>query len=81
MTTKTMLTDHELIMAFSNARPEGKKVFLATFTPEGKKGVEYWDEKYFTATNKPEAVRIAREYGARIINKNCNYVYLASKGA
>ena len=81
MNTKIMLTDHELIMAFSSARPEDKKVFQATFTPVNNSSVDQWDEKYFTATNKTEAVRIAREYGARIINKKCRYVYLASKGA
>ena len=78
MNTKLMLTDHELIMAFSSARPEDKKVFEATFTP-GSHPIHGWEVVTFTATNKAEAVRIAREYGARIINKKCRYVYLASK--
>lgn len=80
MNTKAMITDHELIMAFSSARPKGKKVFEATFTPQDKPGVDNWQQKTFTASNKAEAVRIAREYGARISNQRCEYVYLASKG-
>jgi hypothetical protein len=33
MNTAKMITDHELVMAFSSARHEGKKVFQATMTP------------------------------------------------
>jgi hypothetical protein len=75
MNTAKMITDHELVMAFSSERPEGKKVFQATITP-GADPLHNWDELYFTATNKAEAVRVAREYAARILGKKCRYVYL-----
>ena len=75
MNTAKMLTDHELIMAFSSARPAGKKVYQATITP-GAHPLHNWDELYFTATNKAEAQKIAREYAVRILGKKCRYVYV-----
>jgi hypothetical protein len=75
MNTAKIITDQELCEAFSNARPVGKKVFQATITP-GAHPLHHWDELYFTATNKAEAVKIAREYAVRILGKKCRYVYL-----
>ena len=72
-----MLTDQELINAFECGGPG--KYFDATFIPLGEKSnVTNWDIRPFKAANKAEAVKIAREYGKRIIGKKMEYVYLAS---
>ncbi len=80
MTTKTILTDQELINAFSGIG-DGK-TFEATFIPEDAPypSVDLWDMRHFKAPNKAEAVRIAREYGTRIIEKKMIYVYVARRG-
>jgi hypothetical protein len=80
MTTKTILTDQELIDAFSAGYHGAGKMFEATFIPVDapRPSVSLWDNRYFRAKNKAEAVRIAREYGERIIDKKMLYVYLAS---
>lgn len=73
---KTILTDEELINAFQH-RNGAKNTYLATFIPEDaeKSTVHNWHEVTFTANSKEEAVRIAREYGSRIILKRMIYVY------
>jgi hypothetical protein len=78
MATKTIITDQELIDAFSGI--SAGKIFEATFIPVDapRPSVNLWDNRYFRAKNKAEAVRIAREYGERIIDKKMLYVYLAS---
>ena len=59
----------------------GHKLFEATFVPNGQPNrVANWDKRKFFAMNKTEAVKIAREYGARIIGKKLEYVYLANRG-
>jgi hypothetical protein len=79
----TLLTDSELINAFSRSNG-GKREWYAYFTPVSEPRLvayaDLWDIKPFTADNKKEAVRIAREYGARIIGKKLDYVYLKPKG-
>ena len=72
-----MLTDQELINAFECGGPG--KYYDATFIPLGERSnVTNWDIRPFKAANKAEAVKIAREYGKRIIGKKMEYVYLAS---
>lgn len=74
-----LFTDQELASAFSQTL--GAKQYKATFIPESAPypSVDLWDERYFTANSKPEALKIAREYGARIIGKKMIYVYLAPR--
>ena len=72
-----MLTDQELINAFECGGPG--KYYDATFIPLGERSnVTNWDIRPFKAAHKAEAVKIAREYGKRIIGKKMEYVYLAS---
>ena len=81
MTTKTKYTyrDDELMYAFEMRAPG--KLFEATFIPVGEPNlVTNWDKRNFVAHDKAEAVRIAREYGRRIIDMEMIYVYLAPKG-
>lgn len=75
-----LISDDELAGAF--AQTLGKKSYQATFIPEDAPypSVELWDIKNFTANSKPEAVKIAREYGTRFLNKKMIYVYLAPRG-
>jgi hypothetical protein len=77
---KTQLfTDQELIDAFLGERPG--KIFRATFIPAWAPypSVDQWDERLFKAANKAEALKIAREYGERIIDKKMIYVYLGAR--
>lgn len=81
MTTKThtSFTDEELIAAFAGER--AGKIFKATFIPEDAPypSVDLWEHRFFKAANKPEAVRIAREYARRILDdRKMIYVYLGS---
>jgi hypothetical protein len=83
MTTKTIITDQELINAFSG-QGHGKscgKIWEATFIPEEAPypSVDLWDRRFFMAPNKATATRIAREYGKRIIDKKMIYVYVAGR--
>lgn len=72
---KTMLTDSEIINAFQ-LRNTGKNIYEATFIPMGEKStVDNWEQLLFTANSKEEAVRVAREYGNRILFKKLRYVY------
>lgn len=79
MTTTITITTEELIAAF--AGETSGKIFEATYIPNGAAypSVPLWDRRYFKATNKAEAVKIAREYGKRIIGKKMIYVYVAGK--
>lgn len=63
----TMVTDHELIMAFSNAKPLQSKTFTVAF--------ENMIPKTVTAKNITEARKIAREYGARFLGQKVLAVY------
>lgn len=78
MTTSTITTE-ALIAAF--AGETSGKVFEATFIPNDAPypSVSLWDHRFFKATNKAEAVKIAREYGKRIADKKMIYVYVAGK--
>jgi hypothetical protein len=70
--------DDELIDSFELKAPG--KLFRATFVPAGEPNmVSNWDVRPFIALNKAEAVKIAREYGQRIINMDMVYVYLGGK--
>ena len=72
---KELLTDDELVRAF-NKTNGAKNTYQATFVPDEEDNlVSNWDIQLFTANSKPEAVKIAREYGYRIINKRMVYVY------
>ena len=78
-----LFTDEELKRFFNPELGEikGYRLFEATFVPNGEPNrVENWDVRQFLAKNKTEAVKIAREYGARIIGKKMVYVYLANRG-
>jgi hypothetical protein len=74
-------TDQELIDAFLGER--AGKIFRATFIPADVSyrdhSVDQWDERLFKAANKKEALKIAREYGERIIDKKMIYVYLGAR--
>lgn len=58
MNTKA-LTDSQLVMAFNSKKTEQSKTFYAFFNNG--------DHDIFEAANKTEALRIAREYAARIL--------------
>ena len=76
------LTDQDLIGAFDGtkkAKREWKAYYIPLDAPSTWESVSLWDIKIFTADNKKEAVRIAREYGARIIGAKLEYVYLNPK--
>jgi len=83
-------TDEELNKAFLNGalvfanelgEVKGYRLFEATYVPNGQPNrVENWEVRQFLAKNKTEAVKIAREFGARIIGKKMVYVYLANRG-
>jgi hypothetical protein len=79
MTTTTTFTDQELIDAFLGER--AGKIFRATFIPADAPypSVSLWDERLFKAAKKKEALKIAREYGERIIDKKMIYVYLGAR--
>lgn len=78
-----LLTDQELIDAFTENKHTGRKPFVATFVPKGMthSDVSHWEDKVFYADNKAQATKIAREYGTRIIGKKMVYVYLFSTRA
>jgi hypothetical protein len=75
-----LLTDQELIDAFTENKNAGRKPYVATFVPKGMthSDVSHWEDKVFYADSKPEATKIAREYGTRIIGKKMVYVYTFS---
>lgn len=75
--TTTLINDQDLIDAFSGTTTG--KIYEATFIPTDAPypSVALWDRRFFKAQNKPEAVKIAREYGKRIISKKMIYVYVA----
>lgn len=74
----THFTNEELVEAFEMKRPG--KLFRATYVPAGERNsVPLWDIRTFVATNKAEAVKIAREYGQRVIHMDMVFVYLAKK--
>ena len=79
-----LFTDDELIKLFNPGLVDdttGYRLFEATFVPNGQPNrVENWEVRQFLAKNKTEAVKIAREFGARIIGKKMVYVYLANRG-
>ena len=78
-----LFTDEELVRFFNPELGEIKeyRLFEATYIPNGEPNrVDNWDKREFLAKNKTEAVKIAREYGARIIGKKMVYVYLANRG-
>lgn len=62
----TMVTDHELIMAFSVLTKQSK-TYQALYVADGI--------RTFNAKNKANAIRIAREYGTRILNLDLIQVY------
>lgn len=69
----------ELVAAFECKTPG--RLFRATFVPAGEKStVNNWNDRIFTAPNKKEAVKIAREYGQQVIDMDMIYVYLANRG-
>lgn len=72
---RELLTDDELVSAFDMSNG-AKNTYQATFIPEDEENlVTNWDIRLFTADSKPEAVKIAREYGYRIIDMRMVYVY------
>jgi hypothetical protein len=76
--TTTLINDQDLIDAFNGVTTG--KIYEATFIPLGcPNSVALWDRRFFKAQNKQEAVKIAREYGKRIINKKMVYVYVAGR--
>ena len=77
-TTTTLLTDEELIHAFSGFA--AGRAYRVTMIPLGEEStVKNWETYYLNAASKPEAVKIAREYAKRIVKKKLIYVYLATR--
>jgi hypothetical protein len=74
-------TDAELIRAFSSEA--SGKLYEADYI-DTPRGVDYkfdqLEKKYLVAGSKPEALRIAREYGERILGKRLVYLYYVPKG-
>jgi hypothetical protein len=66
-----MYTDQQLQQAFN--LKNGKRVYRATYYGVGYENIQ------FAADSKPEAKKIAREYGVRFINKKLHWVYLVTK--
>lgn len=81
VTRAGVIPDGELIARFAVTEPyKGERLFEATVIPNGEPNtVANWEKLKFTAPNKPEAVKIAREYADRIIRKKLVYVYLANR--
>lgn len=77
--TTGIISDDELLARFASVSVwAGERSFEATMIPNGEvSNVDNWDRRYFTAPNKAEAVKIAREYAERIAKKKLVYVYLA----
>lgn len=77
--TTGIIADDELLARFAATSPrKGERMFEATLIPNGEmSNVTNWDKRNFTAPNKAEAVKIAREYAERIAGKKLVYVYLA----
>jgi hypothetical protein len=62
-----LVTDHELIMAFSNAKPLQSKTYTVVFHNVAIKTI--------TAKNMTEAKKLAREYGVRFVGQKLVAVY------
>ena len=79
-TTTINPTHQELVSAFDGTAPG--KVFEATFIPEDAPypSVDLWDVRYFRATDKKAATKLARIYGKDILGKRMIYVYVAGRG-
>ena len=77
--TTGIIADDELLARFAATSPrKGERMFEATLIPNGETStVTNWDQRNFTAPNKAEAVKIAREYAERIAKMKLVYVYLA----
>jgi len=77
--TTGVIADDELIARFAATSPRtGERMFEATMIQNGETSdVRNWEQRNFTAPNKAEAVKIAREYAERIARKKLVYVYLA----
>ena len=77
--TTVVIPDDELLARFAATSPrKGERMFEATLIPNGEtSNVTNWDKRNFTAPNKAEAVKIAREYAERIAEMKLEYVYLA----
>ena len=81
VTRAGVIPDGELIARFATTEPyKGERMFELTAIPNGEPNrVANWEKYLFTAPNKPQAVKIAREYADRIIRKKMVYVYLANR--
>ena len=76
-----MYTDQELITAFSqrtNKEKYGLKCWTVTFTPIRNTSMQTVGDVQmeFYAKDKPEATRLATEYGLRIKEYRVRYIYL-----
>lgn len=81
VTRAGVIPDGELIARFATTEPyKGERMFELTVIPNGEPNrVANWEKFLFTAPNKAQAVKIAREYADRIIRKKMVYVYLANR--
>lgn len=81
VTRAGVIPDGELIARFATTEPyKGERMFELTVIPNGEPNrVANWEKFLFTAPNKTQAVKIAREYADRIIRKKMVYVYLANR--
>lgn len=81
VTRAGVIPDGELIARFATKGPWlNERMFELTVIPNGEPNrVANWEKFLFTAPNKAQAVKIAREYADRIIRKKMVYVYLANR--
>jgi hypothetical protein len=66
--SKALLTDTEILSAFAKTN-NGKKNFYAEFVPVEKLPRFFGEGFELTANTKKEAIRLAKEYGARFLDK------------
>lgn len=74
----SLISDETLIAHFASVVPNYRFSYRATYIPLNEKNnVDNWIVKYFYANSKDEAVKVAREAGARIFGLKLVYVYRA----
>ena len=67
--SKTLLTDTEILSAFAKTN-KGKKNFFVEYVPTAKELPNFFGEGLeLTANTKKEAIELAKEYGARFLDK------------
>jgi len=74
----SLISDETLIAAFATVNPNYRFQYQATYIPLNEENnVDNWIIMPFYANSKDEAVKVAREAGARIFELKLVYVYRA----